>query len=127
MFFQSYQDRSLSWQYALLLPRCVRPISSPPQIIGTPCERSRVARKFRCCFERSALMVSSLVGPSAPQFHERLWLSPSLLSSLFASLCFSLYETRSRSVNPSWAVTKLMLAYGRRPVSAYRSELPVNR
>ena len=36
-------------------------------------------------------------------------------------------ETRSRSVKPSCAVTKLMLAYGRRPFRAYRSLLPVSR
>ena len=67
------------------------------------------------------------MSPSTPQFHERLWLSPSALSSPFASLCFSLYETRSRSVNPSWAVTKLIDAIGRRPLFSYRSEEPVMR
>jgi hypothetical protein len=30
-------------------------------------------------------------------------------------------------VKPSWAVTKLMLATGRRVSSSYKSELPVNR
>src|SRR5712691_6865053 len=107
---QSNQEISLSWQYALLLPRCVRPISSPPQIIGTPIDSRSVVRKLRCCRERSALILGSSVGPSTPQFHERLSLAPSLLFSLFASLCLSLYETRSRSVNPSCAVTKLRLA-----------------
>jgi hypothetical protein len=58
------------------------------------------------------------VGPSVPWFHDRLCDSPSLLSSPLASLCFSLYETRSRSVKPSWAVTKLIDAVGRR-VSAW--------
>ena len=33
---------------------------------------------------------ASCVSPSAPQFQERLWPSPSLFSSLFASLCLSL-------------------------------------
>src|SRR4051794_26784275 len=72
-------------------------------------------------------MAASSVGPSAPQFHERLWLSPSRLSSPFASLCFSLYETRSRSVNPSWAVTKFTDDHGRRPPCSYRSDEPVSR
>ena len=44
---------SLSWHQALLLPRCVRPISSPPSSIGTPCERNSVARKLRCWRARS--------------------------------------------------------------------------
>ena len=62
---------------------------------------------------RSALIAGSSVGPSTPQFQDRLWLSPSLLPSPLASLCFSLYETRSCSVKPSCAVTKLTLAIGR--------------
>ena len=37
------------------------------------------------------------------------------------------WATRSASVKPSWAVTKLMLADGRRPAEAYKSELPVKR
>src|SRR5579884_3484577 len=53
--------------------------------------------------------VDAQIGPSTPQFHDRLKLSPSRLSSPFASLCLSLYATRSASVNPSCAVTKLML------------------
>ena len=53
--------------------------------------------------------------------------SPSLLPSPLASLCFSLYETRSARVKPSWAVTKLTLAEGRRESAWYRSELPVSR
>jgi hypothetical protein len=32
----------------LLLPRWVRPNSSPPSSIGTPWESSSVARKLRC-------------------------------------------------------------------------------
>src|SRR5207244_125088 len=69
----------------------------------------------------------SSVGPSAPQFHEWLSFVPSLLSSLLASLSFWSYDTRSCRVNPSWQVTKLMLAYGRRPVCSYRSPDPVIR
>src|SRR5580693_9528402 len=60
-------------------------------------------------------MSLSSVGPSAPQFHERLSEWPSRLSSPLASLCLSLYETRSLSVKPSWAATKLTLAHGFRP------------
>ena len=56
----------------------------------------------------------SSVGPSSPQFHDRLWLSPSRPPSPLASLCLSLYDTRSRSVKPSWAVTKLIDANGLR-------------
>ncbi|CAM5442968.1 hypothetical protein SFUMM280S_00292 [Streptomyces fumanus] len=67
------------------------------------------------------------VSPSAPQFQDRLWLSPSALSSPLASLCLSLYETRSRRVKPSCAVTKLTLARGRRRLCWYRSEEPVSR
>src|SRR6266508_4018108 len=40
---QSNQEISLSWQYALLLPCCVRPDSSPASSLGTPCDRKRVA------------------------------------------------------------------------------------
>ena len=40
-------------------------------------------------------------GPRCPQFQLRLSFAPSRLSSPFASLCFSLYETRSFSVKPS--------------------------
>ena len=117
----------MSWQYALLLPSCVRPISSPWSSMGMPCDNSRVTRKLRFCRARKLRISGSSVGPSAPQFHERLLLSPSRLSSPFASLCLSLYETRSFNVNPSCAVTKLMLAKGRRPVVSYRSELPDKR
>ena len=83
--------------------------------------------KLRFCRSRSAYTVPSSVGPSTPQFHERLWLSPSAPPSPLASLCFSLYDTRSLRVNPSCAVTKLIEAMGRRPSDSYRSEDPVNR
>src|SRR6202167_944639 len=87
---QSYQEISLSWQYALLLPPWVRPSSSPPSSIGTPCENISVAIKLRCWRARNALTPGSSVGPSAPQFHARLLLSPSRLPSPLASLCLSL-------------------------------------
>ena len=44
---QSNQLISLSWQYALLLPFCVRNISSPATNMGTPRESSRIAMKLR--------------------------------------------------------------------------------
>src|SRR6185503_15608404 len=124
---QSNQEISLSWHHALLLPPCVRPHSSPPSSIGTPCESRSVARKFRCCRARNSSTALSSVGPSAPQFHERLSFVPSLPPSPFASLCLSLYDTRSRSVNPSCAVTKLIDANGRRVLAAYRSSDPDSR
>jgi hypothetical protein len=96
----------LSWQYTLLLPRWVRAISSPPLGIGTPWEKSSVATKFRIWRARSSLILTSSVGPSAPWFQDRLWSWPSRLSSPLASLCLSLYLTRSCSVKPSCAVTK---------------------
>src|SRR3954463_9213473 len=100
-WFQSNQESSLSWQYALLFPCWLRPNSSPPTRSGHPCDRKRVVRKFRSWRRRSLLIASSVVGPSTPQFHERLSLCPSWLFSPFASLCFSLYETQSLRVNPS--------------------------
>src|SRR5581483_8502505 len=118
---QSNQESSLSWHQALLFPCWVRPSSSPPRSMGTPCERKSVVRKLRCCRSRSERPSGSSVGPSAPQFHERLSSVPSWFASLFASLCLSLYETRSASVKPSWAVTKLIEANGLRPSEAYRS------
>ena len=65
---------------------------------------------------RSALTSGSSVSPSTPQFQERLSSVPSRLPSRFASLCLRSYETRSRSVNPSWQVTKLIDADGMAPV-----------
>src|SRR5580704_11171447 len=88
--FQLNQLSSLSWQYVLLFPCCVRPNSSPALSIGTPCESIKVAMKFRRCRLRSRLTSGSSVGPSAPQFQELLLLSPSRFSSPFASLCLSL-------------------------------------
>ncbi len=79
-----------------------------------PCESSSVARKLRCWRARSSRTAGSRVAPSTPQFQDRLLLSPSRLPSPLASLCLSLYETRSRRVKPSCAVTKLTLARGRR-------------
>src|SRR5581483_9795697 len=124
---QRNHESSLSWHHALLLPCCVRPISSPPRSIGTPCDRSSVVKKLRCWRARNALISGSSVSPSAPWFQERLSSVPSLLSSPFASLCLSLYETRSRNVKPSCAVTKLIDANGLRPSDWYRSDEPVKR
>src|SRR5437868_7304782 len=72
-------------------------------------------------------MAMSLVEPSVPQFHERLSSLPSLFSSPLSRLCLRSKETRSVRVKPSWQVTKLMEATGRRPEEAYRSAEPVSR
>jgi hypothetical protein len=94
---------------------------------GTPWLSSSVVMKFRCRRNRSALIVASVVSPSAPLFQDRLWLSPSRPPSPLSALCFSLYETRSRRVKPSWATMKLIDAVGRRSEWAYRSLEPVSR
>src|SRR6266536_2491873 len=88
---------------------------------------SRVTSMLRACRPRSAFTAGSLVSPSTPQFQDRLSSVPSRLPSPFASLCLRWYVVRSRSVNPSWQVTKLIEANGRRPSSAYRSEEQVSR
>src|SRR5439155_10673087 len=87
---QSNQDSSESWHQALLLPRWVRFISSPPSSIGVPWETSSVIKKLRCCLARRAQIAGSSVSPSAPQFHDRLSSVPSRLPSRLASLCLSL-------------------------------------
>ena len=75
--------------------RCCCPSACGParrrrRIIGTPCDSSSVAMRFRFCRSRSAMIAGSSVGPSAPQFQLLLSLAPSLLSSPLASLCLSL-------------------------------------
>src|SRR5580693_7055876 len=75
---QSYQEISLSWQYALLLPPWVRPSSSPPN--GS----SKVVSMARACRARKASTSGSGVGPSAPQFQDRLSLVPSRFASPLA-------------------------------------------
>ena len=65
---QSNQLISLSWQYALLFPCWVRPISSPPSTIRTPCEKTSVAMKLRFMRSRIRWTGADSVGPSAPQF-----------------------------------------------------------
>ena len=96
------------------MPRWVRPISSPPSSIGTPRLSSSVLNSARDCLVLNSSTEVSSVGPSAPQFHERLSSVPSLFDSPFASLCLCSYDTRSRNVKPSWKVTKLIEALGRR-------------
>src|SRR5207302_10241952 len=118
---QSSHVSSLSWQYALLLPRCVRPISSPISTIGTPWLTSRSETAFFICRRRSAITSGSSVGPSKPQFQLSLSFEPSLLFSPFASLCFPLYETRSFNVKPSWHVMKLIDAAVLRAAPPYKS------
>src|SRR4029453_10069428 len=126
-FSQSIQLIGLSWQYALLFPPWVRPSSSPCEIIGTPWLSSSVARKLRRWRARRASTALSSVGPSTPQFQDRLWLSPSRFSSPLASLCLSLYDTDSCSGKLSCGVTKLIEGKGLRPSSWYRSAEPVIR
>ena len=111
---QSIQVRGESWQYALLLPRCVRPNSSPAVSIGTPADSSRVPSRFRMAFRRVAWIAGSSVGPSVPWLNDRLVSAPSRFCSPLPMLCLTSYETRSRSVNPSCAVMKLTLASGPR-------------
>src|SRR6056297_972925 len=111
---QSVHEISLSWQYALLFPCWVLEISSPESNMGTPWERNRVRRKFRFCLFLHSCTIGSSLGPSSPQFQERLSLIPSRLFSPFASLCLSLYDTKSFRVKPSCTVIKLMLATGLR-------------
>src|SRR5689334_23143188 len=91
---QSNQLVSLSWQYALLLPRWVRRTSSPIRIIGMPSENIVQVKKFLTCLFLRFSTAPSSVGPSTPQFQLQLSLEPSRLPSPFASLCFTLKETR---------------------------------
>src|SRR5260370_33586522 len=95
--------------------------------MGTPWAVNSVVRKFRCWRARHFRTSTSSVSPSKPQFHDLLCDSPSMFCSPFASLCFSWYVTRSRSVKPSCAVTKFTLAKGRRVSFWYRAELPGSR
>src|ERR1017187_9939318 len=92
---QSIQLRALSWHHALLLPCWVRRNSSPPRIIGTPCDTMRVVSRLRACRLLIAFTVGSFVEPSAPQFQLQLASLPSRFPSPLASLCLLLYETRS--------------------------------
>mmetsp|Transcript_106561 Transcript_106561/g.301442 ORF Transcript_106561/g.301442 Transcript_106561/m.301442 type:complete len:201 (-) Transcript_106561:1265-1867(-) len=115
----------LSWHHPLLQPSCVRPYSSPKLSMGVPTLRNSATRKFFICRARRCWMAPSLVWPSTPQFHEMLWSSP--LFSPLQALCLPLYETRSRRVKPSCAVTKLMEWKGLRPLCLKRSELPHSR
>ena len=58
--------------------------------MGTPWESMSVATMFRFCRSRRAMILGSSVLPSAPQFQDMLLSLPSRLSSLLASLRFSL-------------------------------------
>src|SRR5579859_2574684 len=129
VFDQSSQEITLSWQYALLFPCWLLPSSSPLSIIGTPNDSMSVVSIARDWRARSASTSGSVVSPSAPQFQERLSTAPSMLASAFPSLCLPLYDTRSRSVKPSWAVMKFTDAVGLRrlfPLPPYKSDEPAN-
>ena len=67
-----------------MLPSWVRPSSSPPRIIGTPCDSSSVASRLRRWRARSARIAGSAVGPSTPLLAERLSSVPSRSSSPLA-------------------------------------------
>mmetsp|Transcript_70290 Transcript_70290/g.218005 ORF Transcript_70290/g.218005 Transcript_70290/m.218005 type:complete len:201 (+) Transcript_70290:523-1125(+) len=123
----AFQENQLSasWHQPLLHPFWLRPYSSPKTSMGVPALSKSATRKFRICFSRRCLILPSPVCPSAPQFQELLWSSP--LFSPLQSLCFELYDTRSRSVKPSWAVMKLMEWKGPRPLCWKRSALPQMR
>ena len=98
---------------------CCRPACSgarrPRAASASPARAAAWRGRCGICRSRSSLTAGSSVSPSTPQFHERLSSEPSRLSSRFASLCLRSYETRSRSVKPSWHVTKLIDADGCRP------------
>src|SRR5438046_2294440 len=48
--------------------------------IGTPCARNKVASRLRCCWARRFRTTGSSVSPSTPEFHDRLYDSPSALA-----------------------------------------------
>ena len=72
--------------------RCwVRPISSPwTDHRGALADHQRADDVAHLLGAQLAGSRDRRSGPSTPQFHDRLWLSPSRLSSPLASLCFSL-------------------------------------
>lgn len=66
--------------------------------MGMPSEKIVKVNKFLTCLFRRFSTAASSVGPSTPQFQLRLSFELSRLPSPFASLCFTLKETRSFSV-----------------------------
>ena len=124
---QSNQVSGLSCAYALLLPRWLRPDSSPIASIGVPRASNSVASRLRTSRARRASTAASVVAPSTPWFHEWLASVPSRLPSPLASLCLRSCATRSASVKPSCAVTKLSERDGRFDVPAKRSADPETR
>ncbi len=65
-FSQSYPGDLVVLAVGIVVSPCVRPISSPPSTIGTPWERSKVARKFRFWQFRKLDDLSIVGGPSSP-------------------------------------------------------------
>ena len=65
------------------------PSSSPPHSSGTPNDSSRVVSSARDCRARSSTTSGSSLGPSTPQFQDRLSSVPSRLASPLASLCLA--------------------------------------
>ena len=95
--------------------------------MGVPWLTINARWKFFIWRHRRFLTASSTFSPSPPWFHESLSLHPSRFCSPFASLCLSLYDTKSRNVNPSCAVMKFKLWWGLRPLTWYMSALPHRR
>ena len=73
---QSSQLTSLSWQYALLLPRWVRRISSPIWSIGVPIDISRMTMKFLTWRRRSCSICRILGRPLDPAIPGQVRLLP---------------------------------------------------
>jgi len=96
--------------YVFVVPLLLCPSSSPASIIVHPPAEAPRARKFRFCRIRCD-HPRSAVGPSCPQFHYRCLSVPSrspLPVRVFPLAVDS--QILGWSVNPSWQVTKLMLA-----------------
>mmetsp|Transcript_11212 Transcript_11212/g.41556 ORF Transcript_11212/g.41556 Transcript_11212/m.41556 type:complete len:299 (-) Transcript_11212:1709-2605(-) len=129
-FSSSSQSKLFKWlscPYVLLFPPRVWPYSSPISTIGVPWLTISARCRFFICRTRSACTASFTPSPSPPWFQLSLSLHPSRFCSPFASLCLSLYETRSRNVNPSCAVMKFKEWYGLRLLLWYKSALPERR
>ena len=76
---QSNHESSLSWHHALLLPCCVR-----AELVAAEEHRHALREEQRreevaLLARRSSLISGSSVGPSTPQFHDRLSSVPSLV------------------------------------------------
>jgi len=77
----------------------------------------QVTRKLRTCLARSSLTAGSSDGPSAPQFRTGCSSLPSRLKSRWPRVLAVSDQVAERE--PSWQVTKLTDATGRRPLVSY--------